>query len=114
MLIPDLVEVIPTSISTAPPLLLENIANLWGAVRLAETTLVESARLLKEDPGEESIGIVVFVQMQLVARLEELRWAIKVDFKHAEAQGLLKRGLNPAYQEATIGDEGGRQGEGIW
>ncbi|MCJ1286501.1 hypothetical protein MMC26_005847 [Xylographa opegraphella] len=93
----------PTSLSTAPQLLLENsVANLWAAVKMAETTMNESARLLKEAPTSETIALVVVAQTQLVARLDELRFAMKVDFKHAGAEKLLKKGMDPKYQEAFI------------
>ncbi|MCJ1379293.1 hypothetical protein MMC17_002394 [Xylographa soralifera] len=88
-------------LSTAPQLLLENsVANLWAAVKMAETTLNESSHMLVDAPTSENIAIVVVAQTQLAAQLAELRFAMKVDFKHAGADDLLKRGLNPDYQVA--------------
>ncbi|MCJ1433550.1 hypothetical protein MMC27_002913 [Xylographa pallens] len=92
-------EVKPTSSSTAPQLLLENtVANLWAFLKMAETTMKESTRLLKANPKSENITLVVVAQTQLVARLREFRYATKVDFKHAGAEELLKRGMDDAYQ----------------
>ncbi|MCJ1418724.1 hypothetical protein MMC32_005074 [Xylographa parallela] len=92
-------EAKPTTLSTAPQLLLENsVATLWAALKMAETTLKESSRLLKGNPMHENVTVVVVAQTRLAARLAELRFAMKVDFKHAEAEELLKRGMNAEYQ----------------
>ena len=48
----------------------------------------------------ENIALVVTAQKEVVARMEEMRAAMKVDFKHAGAQDLLKGGMNDEYQEA--------------
>ncbi|MCJ1400059.1 hypothetical protein MMC11_003262 [Xylographa trunciseda] len=91
----------PGLASTAPQELLESaVANLWAAVKLAEAHLTESARLLEEELTMENIEIVVMVQKGLVEELRELRYAMKVDFKHAGAQSLLQRGMNPGYEPA--------------
>ena len=101
MLILGLADVTPTPLPTTPQLLLENaVANLWAAVKMAEATLEESARMLEETPTSENVAVVVVAQRQMAARLEELRYAMKVDFKHAGVEELLKRALNAKYQEA--------------
>ncbi|MCJ1389070.1 hypothetical protein MMC18_001924 [Xylographa bjoerkii] len=84
--------------STTHQLLLEkSVAILWAALKLAEGGLRESLRLLEEGATAENLGVVVEAQKEMASQLEELRYAMKVDFKHAGAEKLLKMRMNADY-----------------